>query len=176
MASAELALSDEQTIEYLSAVAASDGSPRIAKRRLAEKGVEVEERVLRDLVNQNQGMYQALAVERAGAMEEGLAQAYREQAGLSLRVTKGVLEELAGAIDEGGVEAVPYELRRQLPQVVQALAKVQQVSTDKLLALTGRPADGPQNDPMQAAKFLVDLGVLTPRERPQIVDSTAEEE
>lgn len=168
----DLALTEERTIELLAAVVAADGSVRIARRRLKDRGTEVAEKELRQLVEANRGAYQALSVEVAGAREEAITQEYRNIARLSQQVTMGMLEDLAAAIDEGGIEAIPYELRRQLPQTLGSLSKVMQVSTDKLLALQGRPIDGGDGDPRAAIKELVDMGLLIPR--PKAVESDAE--
>ena len=166
--------SEAQTIELLGAVIEADGSVRIAKRRLGERGTDVAERELHNLVGQHQGMYQALAAERARAQEDAIAQTLRETAALSQKVTRAFLEELAADIDEKGIDGLAPDLRRQLPQTVQALAKVTQTSVDKLMVMTGRPQDGGSGDPMEGARALVEMGILVPRERP-VVEGTADE-
>ena len=170
----DLALSEERQIELLGAIAAADGSTRIAARRLKQRGDEVPERELKDLLEQHPGMYQALAVERSGAQEEALAQGFREQVKLAQGITKAFLEELAVYIEDGGIDSIPHEYKRQMPQIMQAPGKPAQAGADKLLALTGRPTDGSAAAPLAAAKWLVDNGILKPVERPAI-DSTAEE-
>lgn len=171
----DVALSEESLVEQLSAIAACDGSVRLARRRLRDAGVEVAEKDLRRLKEDHAGMYQALTSERARSQEEAIAQEFREIAKLSQRVTKDFLEDLTDQIEQRGVEGIDYDLKRQLPQTVQALAKIQQVSVDKLLSITGRPQDGGGTDPMEAAKVLVQLGVLRPVDRPEIVEGTVEE-
>lgn len=168
--------SEESVVEQLSAVAACDGSVRLAKRRLKDAGVEVTEKELRTLKERHSGMYQAITAERARSQEEAIAQEFREIAKLSQKVTKEFLEDLTDQIEQKGIEGIDYDLKRQLPQTVQALAKVQQVSVDKLLSITGRPTDGGSGDPMEAAKVLVKLGVLRPVDRPEIIEGTVEEE
>lgn len=169
-------ISEEHLIERLGAVAACDGSVRLARRRLKDAGVEISEKELRNLKQLHSGMYQALTAERARGQEEAIAQEFREIARLSQRVTKDFLEDLTDQIETKGIEGMDYDLKRQLPQTVQALAKVQQVAVDKLLSITGRPTDGGSGDPMEAAKILIQLGVLRPVERPALVEGTAEEE
>ena len=169
-------LSENQLIEHLSAVAACDGSVRLARRRLKETGTDISEKELRTLKQSHAGMYQALTSERARSQEEAIAQEFREIARLSQRVTKDFLEDLTDQIEQKGIEGMDYDLKRQLPQTVQALAKVQQVAVDKLLSITGRPQDGGSGDPMEAAAILVKLGVLRPVDRPELVEGTAEEE
>src|SRR5690242_4267852 len=163
--------SDERRIELLSALVACDGMPKLAQRRLADQGVEVDWQELKRLKEQEQSMYQALAVERQRTTEEALAVEFRELARLGQRATRNYLEGLLEKQDAGTLDR---EEARALPQIIQALAKVQQVSTDKLLSLTGRPTDGGSSDPLAAAKELIQLGVLQPVQRPSI-DSTAEE-
>ncbi|HEU4975294.1 MAG TPA: hypothetical protein VFT50_09410 [Baekduia sp.] len=166
------ALSESQLIERLSALLACDGSVRMAVKRLAEDGIEVDVAELKRLRERHGGMYMALAAERSRAQEEAMAQEYREIARLTQRASKTFVADLQETLDSG---QIPYELQRQLPQTMQALAKLMQVSTDKLLSITGRPQDGGTGDPLAAAKELIDMGVLVPRERPAAVDSTAEE-
>ena len=168
-----VAYSEAQTVELLTAVIEADGSTRIAKRRLGERGTDIPESELRATVAQHQGMYQALAAERARAQEDAIAQTLRETAALSQKVTRAFLEELADQIDEEGIAP---DLRRQLPQTIQALAKVTQTSVDKLMVMTGRPQDGGSGDPMEGARALVEMGILVPRERPTVdAEGTADE-
>lgn len=171
-----VAYSEAQTVELLTAVIEADGSTRIAKRRLGERGTDIPESELRATVAQHQGMYQALAAERARAQEDAIAQTLRETAALSQKVTRAFLEELADAIDEKGIDGIAPDLRRQLPQTIQALAKVTQTSVDKLMVMTGRPQDGGSGDPMEGARALVEMGILVPRERPTVdAEGTADE-
>lgn len=165
-------LSEEQLIERLAALAASDGSPRLAIKRLAEQNVVVQRGELEILREQHAGMYMALSAERSRAQEEAIAQEFRELARLSQRASRVFLEDLNEKLESGDID---YEMRRHMPQTIQALAKIQQVSVDKLLSITGRPQDGGGGDPLAGAKILVDLGVLVPRERPSAIDGTAEE-
>lgn len=164
--------SEAQLVEVLSTVIGADGSVRIAKRRLKERGVDMAEGELRQLVAANQTTYLALAEELSRAQEEAIAQSLRETIGLSQKVTKAFLEEIADAIDENGIAGLDSELRRQLPQTVQALTKVTQVGVDKLLTITGRPQDGSAGNPLEGAQTLIDMGLLVPRARAD-VDGTA---
>lgn len=169
-------IGEAKQVELLTAIIEADGSVRIAKRRLAERGTDVGEAELRQLAAQHQGMYQALAAERARAQEDAIAQTLRETAALSQKVTRAFLEELADEIDEKGIAGIAPDLRRQLPQTIQALAKVTQTSVDKLMVMTGRPQDGGSGDPMEGARALVEMGILVPRERPTIdAEGTADE-
>ena len=170
----DVAISEGRLIELLGEVLVADGSARIAKRRLAERGHDISEAELRALVRDHQAMYLALSAERTRAAEDAIAQSLRETAGLSQRVTRAFLEDLAEKIDEHGLAGLDSDLRRQLPQTIQALAKVTQTSVDKLLTITGRPQDGSSGDPLEGARVLVDLGVLRVVQ-PRIIDSTATE-
>lgn len=166
------ALSEEQLIERLSALLACDGSFRLAQRRLQEDGIEIEVAELKRLRDRHPGMYQALAVERSRAQEEVIAQEFRELARLGQRASKVFLDDLLEGMENN---TLPNDLRRQMPQLLQAIAKIQQVSVDKLLSITGRPQDGGNSDPLGAARELIELGILVPRERPADTDTTAEE-
>lgn len=167
---------EAQLVERLTALAACDGREKLAVKRLAENGTTVTAGELEVLREQHVGMYQAIAAERSSQAEEIIAQNFREIVSGAQRVTRAFVTELADAIDEGGLDGLPADIRRQLPQTVQALTKVQQVGVDKLLTITGRPSDGGGGDPLAAAKILMDLGVLSPVARPQVdADSTATE-
>jgi hypothetical protein len=165
-------LGEARLVEMLSALVACDGRPVHAQRRLKAQGVDVKWTELRDLREQHAAMYQALAVEHSRATEEALAVEYRELARLGQRATRNFIEGLL-EYQETTPNSVLME-DKTVPQIIQALAKVQQVSTDKLLALTGRPTDGGSSDPLEAARKLVELGVLQPVQRPSI-EGTAEE-
>lgn len=161
-------LSEARLVEVLSALAACDGSVRLAARRLEG----VTEKQLKAIRAEHSGMYQAIAVERFAVQEEAIAQQLRENAAIAGRVSQAFLEKLEGELDK---DELDYEMKRSLPQYMQAAAKLQQVSVDKLLSITGRPTDGGGGDVLAGVKTLMDLGVLTPKERPQSVDTTAEE-
>lgn len=165
-------LSEAQLIERLSALVAADGSIIKATRRLREDGLEITRPELEKLRERHAGLYQALAAEMSRTQEEAMAQAFREQGRLAQRATTAFLDKLTADIEEG---TLPDDIKRQLPQLMQALAKIEQVSADKLLSLTGRPADGGSGDPLAAAQVLIKLGVLKPVERPVVVDTTTEE-
>jgi hypothetical protein len=169
----EVVPNEEFLVEVLSALAATDGSVRLAVRRLHEQGrSDISAGQLTVLRERHAGMYQALAVERASAQEEAMAQEYRELVRLGQRATRTFLEDLNEKLEDPA--GLSYDMQRQLPQIIQAITKVQQVGTDKLLALTGRPTDGGSGDVMAGAELLVKLGVLKPVERPSI-EGTAEE-
>lgn len=163
----DLALSEERLIEALSAIIACDGSARMAAKR-----VDYAPDELKALRERHAGMYMALAAERARAQEEAIAQEFRELARLGQRATHTFLDKLNEDLEN---DTLDRDVQRQLPQLMQALAKIQQVSTDKLLSITGRPQDGGSGDPLAATRELIELGVLVPRERPADIDSTAEE-
>jgi hypothetical protein len=165
-------ISEARLIECLSALLACDGSIIKATERLREDGIEMEREELQKLRERHAGLYQALAAEVSRAQEETIAQEFRELARLGQRATHTFLDKLNADIEAG---TLPYEIQRQLPQLMQALAKIQQVSVDKLLSITGRPQDGGSGDPLRAAKELMDLGILVPRDRPADIDTTAEE-
>lgn len=160
-------LSEAQLTERLAALVASAGSPRRARQRLRSDGIEVTEAQLSKLRDDHNGMYLALASEHARAQEEAIAQQFRELVVGANRVTAAYIDHLSEQMEQG---VMPRDIER----TVTALAKVAQVSTDKLLSVTGRPVSGQNTDPMQSARELVRMGLLVPVERP--VDTTAEEE
>jgi hypothetical protein len=166
--------SESQRVEILSALAACDGMPKVAAKRLAQQGTDIEWTEIRTLREEHGGTYQALAAEIARAQEEALTIEYRELARLGQRATRNYLEGLLERQESGELD---YNEQKALPQIIQALAKVQQVSTDKLLSLTGRPTDGGSGNPLEAMQWLIDAGVIQPVRRPTIeaTDSTAEE-
>lgn len=163
--------SEARRIELLAALVACDGMPKIAARRLAEQGTDATWQELKALREEHAGTYQALAVEHARTTEEALVVEFRELARLGQRATRQYLEDLVERQEAG---ELTRDEERAMPQVIQAMQKVVQVSTDKLLSLTGRPTDGGSTDPLAAARWLIDAGVLKPVERPAI-DGTAEE-
>lgn len=163
--------SEAQRVEILSALAACDGMPKVAAKRLAQQGTDIKWTEIRTLREEYGGTYQALAGEISRAAEEALTIEYRELARLGQRATRNYLEDLVEKQESGTLD---YNEQKALPQIIQALSKVQQVSTDKLLSLTGRPTDGGSVNPLEAAQWLIDAGVLEPVKRPAI-ESTAEE-
>jgi hypothetical protein len=163
--------SEAQRVEILSALAAADGMPKVAAKRLAEQGTKVPWTEIRLLREAHTGTYQALAAEISRAAEEALTVEYRELARLAQKVTRNHLEHLADAQEAGTLD---YADQKSMPQTIQAMAKIMQVSTDKLLSLTGRPTDGGNVNPLEAAQWLIDAGVLEPVRRPAI-EGTAEE-
>jgi hypothetical protein len=164
--------SEEQRIEILAALAASDGMPKHAQQRLAEHGIDIPWEHIKLLREAAAGTYQALAAEITRAQEEALTLEYRELARLGQRVTRNYLEHLIEAQEDGTLD---YTEQKAMPQVVQAMAKVMQVTTDKLLSLTGRPVDGSGGDSMlESLEFLQRIGVIDAVARPAI-EGTAEE-
>ena len=152
--------SEAQLVEYLGALAACAGSSKLASQRLAEKGIDMSRGELDVLREQHTPLYMALAEERSRAVEEGIAQSYREIVVGAQRVTKGFIDQLSDDIDAG-------KMPRDMERTVGAMAKVLQVSTDKLLSITGRPVAGQaQQDPMEALKELEKLGIARRVERP----------
>lgn len=148
-------------IELLSVLAASSGNLTTATRVLAGRGVVISKGELSVLREQNSGVYAVLADEEARAVEEGMAQAYREIAHLGQRFTRGVLVKLNDDMDEG---RLPRDLDRSLTAAVKAMS----TATDKLLTITGRPVSGAaSSDPMEALKQLEKLGVARMLERPE---------
>lgn len=167
----ELARTAEvQTLTRLSALVAADGAPKVAARRLAADGHDVKWTELKELRETHAALYQTLAVEQQRAIEEAIVIEFRELARLSQKVTRNYLEDL---VEKQATGELSHDERRSLPQVVQALSKVQQVSIDKVLAMTGRPTDGGATDPLENVRELISMGVLQPRERP--LESTAVE-
>jgi hypothetical protein len=163
--------SESQRIEVLSALAACDGMPKHAAKRLAEQGVDIDWTEIRRLREAHAGTYQALAAEISRAAEEAMTIEYRELTRLGQRATRTYLEGLLDRQEEGTLD---YAEQKALPQIIQALGKVMQVSTDKLLALTGRPTDGGGGNMLDSIEFLVKHGVIEAVKRPAI-EGTAEE-
>lgn len=166
----EIAVSEPQRLERLSALVACDGSARRAVKRLKDQGVEATVKELETLREQHSGAYMTIASERARAQEEALAQGFRESASTATRVTTRLLEKIDEELDSGHLSS---ETQRMLPQIMQGAAKVSQVSTDKLLALTGRPVNGETRDPMESARELIRMGVLVPSKEPRRIDAEA---
>jgi hypothetical protein len=160
-------LSEAAVTERLSALVASGGSPRRAIKRLKAQGTTATVAQLDALREEHSGMYMALAAEIDRAQEEAIAQQFRELVTGANRVTAAMVDKLAEDIENG---VMPKDIER----TVAALAKVSQVGTDKLLAITGRPVSGQGADPLESARQLVAMGLLVPVERPS-VESTAEE-
>lgn len=151
--------SDAELATLLNALAAAAGNPKQAARRLAERGVETTGAELAVLKEQHTGLYMALADDHAKAVEDGIAQGYREIVSSAQRVTLGYVRNLEGEMDDG-------HFPKDIDRAVQSLAKVLQVSTDKLLAVTGRPVSGQVGlDPTDSVRELVRLGVAKLTER-----------
>lgn len=163
--------SESQRVEILSALAACDGMPKVAAKRLAQQGTDIPWTEIRRLREAHAGTYQALAAEISRAAEEALTLEFRELGRLAQKVTRNHLEHLVEGQESGTLD---YSDQKSMPQTIQAMAKVMQVSTDKLLSLTGRPTDGSSQDPLKAAQWLIEAGILEPVQRPSI-ESTAEE-
>lgn len=165
--SLELDLPEAKVGEFLAVLCAAGGSTRKAAKQLVERGETVRPKELEALRDEHSGLYLAIAAEQTRAQEEAIAQEFREIVQGTNRLTRAFVDELAERVESG-------DIPRDLPQVVQALAKVTQVSTDKLLALTGRPVNGQTNNPLDSAQKLVEMGILVPRNA-DATDSTAEE-
>jgi hypothetical protein len=163
--------SEAERVEILSALAACDGMPKVAAKRLKEQGTTIPWTEVRTLREKHAGTYQALAAEISRAQEEALTLEFRELGRLAQKVTRNHLEHLVEAQESGTLD---YADQKSMPQTIQAMAKVMQVSTDKLLSLTGRPTDGGQVNMLEATQWLIEHGVLEPVKRPAI-ESTAEE-
>lgn len=166
-------LAEPQVVERISALVRANGSPRIAQRLLAEHGIEATERELSGLKESHIGLYQAIASEHATIAEEAIAQLLRENAALAGMVNQKQLVWIANEIEDKGIEGLDREMRRDLVRNMAAIAKVQEISVNKLLTLTGRPQDGDTSDPLEAIRQLTALGVLKPV---QAIESTAEDD
>lgn len=164
----DIVLAEAEITERLAVLVSAGGSPRRAQKHLAERGITVKQADLVELRDQHSAMYLALAAEMDRAQEEAIAQQFRENVIGANRVTAAFIDKLEEQVEKG-------QMPRDIERTVAALAKVAQVSTDKLLAITGRPVSGAGADPLESARALVQMGLLVPVERPS-VDSTAEEE
>lgn len=161
-------LSEAELTERLAILVGAGGSPRRAQKALADKGVSVTQKEMQTLRDEHSGMYLALAAEIDRAQEEAIAQQFRELVVGANRVTAAYIDHLAEQI-EGG------EMPKDIERTVGALAKVAQVSTDKLLAITGRPVSGQGADPLESARQLVAMGLLVPVERPSVEATVVED-
>lgn len=159
-------LTNAEIIERLLPMVANGGSSRKAAKILEERGIQISETRLRHLRDKHSDIYQALAAEKAMAVEEAIAQEYREIIVAGQKVTRDSIAVLQDQLDAGTLE--------QPEKVVAVMAKTLQVASDKLLSITGRPVSGVSIDPSEAAKELIKLGVLKPIERP-VIEGTAED-
>lgn len=167
---------EEQRIEVLAALAACDGMPKHAEKRLAQQGVTIHWTEIRAMREQYAGTYQALAAEIRHAAEEALTIAYRENTALAQKLTNNFLIDMLER--QESEEGLTREELRAMPQTIQAITKVQQVSTDKLLSLTGRPTDGGGGNTMiEAVELLERFGVIERVARPTTpaIEGSAEE-
>lgn len=161
-------LSEAALGERLAVLVACGGSARRAQKRLAAQGTKATIAELDLLREEHSGMYLAISSEMDRAQEEAIAQQFREMVLGANRVTAAYIDHLAEQIENG-------EMPKDIERTVAALAKVSQVSTDKLLAITGRPVSGQGADPLESARQLVAMGLLVPVERPSI-EATAVED
>lgn len=158
--------SDAELATLLNALAAAAGNSKQAARRLGERGIETESAELDVLRDQHTNLYMALADDHAKAIEDGIAQGYREIVASAQRVTLGYVRSLEADLDDN------KPLPKDIDRAVQSLSKVLQVSTDKLLAVTGRPVSGQVGlDPMDALNTLERLGIAKRTERPPDADA-----
>ena len=161
-------LSEAELTERLAVLVGAGGSPRRAQKLLGDKGITVTQKEMQALRDEHSGMYLALAAEIDRAQEEAIAQQFRELVVGANRVTAAYIDHLAEQIEEG-------EMPKDIERTVGALAKVAQVSTDKLLAITGRPVSGQGADPLESARQLVAMGLLVPVERPSVEATVVED-
>lgn len=165
---------ESQVLEILAMLVACDGRVRIAVQRLGERDIDISQGELTLLKREKQALIATLAAEVGAAKEEAIVQEMRDLVRLSQSATRVFLEDLNERLEQPG--GLDYETRRQMPQIMQAVSKITQTSADKILAFTGRPTGGPAGDPLAATKKLIELGVLTPVDRPQVdAESTATE-
>lgn len=144
--------SDAELIERLTPLASANGSLRGAKTALKKKGILISEQELLRIKDENSGLYVALANDYASALEERLAQEYRESALAATRLARGLVDGMQERLEEEGLPEAPEK-------ALTAAVKLMQTSTDKLLTITGRPVGGQSIDPHEAARELVRLGV-----------------
>ncbi len=162
--------SEAEIIEGLTLLVSNSGNAIIASGILKKNGSTLNQQDLRLMREQNSGMYVALAADYARAVEDGIAQNFRETAAASSSLTHEFVRRIAAQVEEEGLPENPERL-------LMALTRVEQVATDKLLSITGRPVGGQATDPMEAARELVRLGVLKPVDvTEQAHDTTAEDD
>lgn len=157
---------ETEVVGILTALAKCSGNPINAAALLKKEGVKLNQTDIRRVKTEHYEMYVALAADYSKAIEDGIAQKYRELAAAASNVTAEFVEKIHDDLQTNGLPENPERM-------LMALTRVQQVSTDKLLSITGRPVGGQATDPMEAARELVRLGVLKPVEQ---VDGTAEED
>lgn len=152
---------ETRVVELLGALASCAGNAPRAVRMLHGRGVEADAGELLVLRDMHSGIYAVLCDEESRAVEEGMAQAYREIASSSQQLAVTILNKLNADADRG---VFPRDLDRTLT----AAAKSMATATDKLLSITGRPVSGSAgNDPMDALKTLERIGVARLLDRPE---------
>jgi len=122
----------EEVTRGLVAMVAWAGRPTDAARTLKEEGLDVPTSTLRSWVDTtHRDQYEELRGKYADKMEAVLVNTYREVALRATMVQRKAVEEAEKRLDRGA-DTDPA-------RTAAALSKVSQVSTDKLMSLTGRP-------------------------------------
>lgn len=154
---------DEDTVERaLMALVHADMSPAQASRDLAEQGLDIDRNLLWKWQRRYPNRIRFYAVEAAPKLEQELVQKQRAIASAAMQASMEAVEKERDKIMRGDVRDYAASARN--------LATVSAISTDKMLAMTGRPSTivGTEKKP---EAILAELQKLAP----QIIEGTAEE-
>lgn len=122
----------EEITRGLMAMVAWAGKASDAARSLEDQGLSIPTGTLRSWIQTTHAdQYQELRSKYASKLEEALVRDMREVAIRATRAQQKAVEEAEKRLDRGA-DTDPA-------RTAAALSKVTQVSTDKLLSLTGRP-------------------------------------
>lgn len=122
----------EEITQGLMAMIGWAGSAADAHKSLAAEGLEIPTSTLRKWVKEtHRDQYEELRGKYAAQMEELLVKNYREMALRASAVQMKAVEAAEKMLDTGQ--------DRDPARTAASLSKVSQVSTDKLMSLTGRP-------------------------------------
>lgn len=154
---------DEETVEQaLIRLVHNDFNVKRTVRELAADGTPIPERTLSDWKRRYPNRLRFYAVESGPQIEQELVHKQRAIASAAIDASMEAVQKEREKIERGDVRDYAASARN--------LATVSAISTDKLLALTGRPNTivGSEKKP---EAILAEIQRLAP----QIIDSTAEE-
>jgi hypothetical protein len=151
--------------EALLEIVVNGGNSVTASQRLAERGIEVSDRLLRYWrTNTHRDRYAELAEEHSQHIEKIILQGARENAILAAEVERKALAATLTQIEAGELKDASTAARNA--------ATVKGINVDKALQLTGRPTQITEKRNLQEiTRSLIAAGVL----KQTAVDGTAEE-